>query len=182
MDTEQQDKNRLLEIYKLHAQLISEASNRLAATNRFYPTVMSGLLIIYFTFLQRKSIIFPDGSIDKWVVGISTIIIGILGVLFSGVWHFSIESYLERISKKYELLRKLENEFEFQFFRQEWELLGEKKKKLHYEQLSEFELYMPRAFFLIFIGLFIYGGLFLIMPVSWVLTILYPPLAPFILE
>ena len=94
MDTEQQDKNRLLEIYKLHAKLISDASNRLAATNRFYPTVMSGLLILYFTFLQRNSIILPDESIDKWVVGISTITVGILGGLFSGVWHFSIESYL----------------------------------------------------------------------------------------
>ena len=66
MDTQQQEaletekepseaeKNRLIEIYNLHAQLASDLSNRLSAINRFYPTVMSGLIIIYFTFLQRK--------------------------------------------------------------------------------------------------------------------------------
>ena len=100
MDTQQQEesetkkepseseKNRSIEIYKLHAQLASDLSNRLTATNRFYPTVMSGLIVIYFTFLQRKGAIFPDESMNALVVGISTITIGILGVLFSGVWLF----------------------------------------------------------------------------------------------
>ena len=158
MDTQQQEeletekepseaeKNRLIEIYKLHAQLVTDSSNRLAATNRFYPTVMLGLIVIYFTFLQRKVAIFPDESMNALVVGFSTIAIGILGGLFSGIWCFSIESYLERISRKYEILKKLEDEFEFQFFRQEWELLGEKRKKVSYEQHSQFELYLPIAF------------------------------------
>ena len=190
MDTQQQEesetkkepseseKNRSIEIYKLHAQLASDLSNRLTATNRFYPTVMSGLIVIYFTFLQRKGAIFPDESMNALVVGISTITIGILGVLFSGVWLFSIESYLERISRKYEILKKLEDEFEFQFFRQEWELLGEKRKKVSYEQLSQFELSLPIAFLVIFI-LFIYAGLFKIMQAPWVLIILRPYLYPF---
>ena len=194
MDTEQQEeletekkppeaeRNRLLEIYKLHAQLTSDSSNRLATTNRFYPAVMSGLLIIYFTFLQRKGVIFPDVSIENWVIGISTIMIGVLGVLFSGMWLYSFELHLEAISQKYEILKKLEDEFEFQFFRQEWELLGKKKKKVSYEQLFQFELYIPRVFLLIFIFLFIYGGLLLLTPASWVLIILFhaPYLAPFI--
>ena len=37
------------------------------------------------------------------------------------VWFFSIESYLERISRKYEILMKLEDKFDFQFFRQEYQ-------------------------------------------------------------
>ena len=196
VDTEQQEgleteealseaeKNRLLEIYKLHAQLTSDSGNRLAATNRFYPVVMSGLLIIYFTFLQRKGVIFPDVSIDNWVIGVSTIIIGVLGVLFSGMWLYSFQVHLGRISQKYEILKKLEDEFEFQFFKQEWELLGEKRKKVSYEQLFQFQLYIPRVFLIIFIFLFIYGGLLLITPESWRLIVLFhhPYLAPFIFE
>ena len=98
------------------------------------------------------------------------------------MWLYSFELHLEAISQKYEILKKLEDEFEFQFFRQEWELLGKKKKKVSYEQLFQFELYVPRIFLLIFIFLFIYGGLLLITPASWVLIILFhaPYLAPFI--
>lgn len=165
------EKNRLIEIYNLHAQLASDLSNRLAAINRFYPTVMSGLIIIYFTFLQRKGEFFPDESINALVIGISTIIMGYLGGIFSGIWCFSIESYLENISRKYEILKKLEDEFEFQFFRQEWELLGEKRKKVPYEQLSQFEFYLPSAFLVIFL-LLTYGGFFKIMPAPEVLKMM----------
>ena len=76
------EKNRSMEIYKLHAQLASELSNRLGATNRFYPAIMSGLIVIYFTFLQHKGAIFPDKSMNALVVGISTIVIGNLGAIF----------------------------------------------------------------------------------------------------
>ena len=165
------EKNRLIEIYKLHAQLANDSSNRLAATNRFYPAIMSGLLVIYFTFLQLKGAFFPDESMNAWVVGISTITIGNLGGLFSMVWCFSIESYLERISRKYEILKKLEGKFDFQFLRQEWKLLGKKKKKVSYKQLSEFEFGLPIVFLVIFF-LLTYGGFFKIMPASEVLKMI----------
>ena len=173
-------KNRLLEIYKTHVQLVSDTSNRRAATNRFYPAIMSGLLIIYFTFLQRKDEIFPDRSIDELVVGISTIVVGYLGFLFSGIWFFTINTYLRLISRKYEVLKKLEDEFEFQFFREEWELLDKKKKKVSYEKLSRFELYIPFAFLLIFL-LISYAAFFLIIPASEALKMIqYGHLYPFI--
>ena len=189
------EKNRFIEIYKLHTQLASDLSNRLAATNRFYPAIMSGLIVIYFTFLQRKgeifpdefmntlvvgisSGIFPDKPMNALIVGISTVTIGILGCLFAALWLFSIESYLGRISRKYEILKKLEDEFEFQFFKQEWELLGEQKKKEPYEQRSRFEIYLPIGFLFIFL-LLILGGLFIMMPGWWVIIILQPHLYPF---
>ena len=184
------EKNRFIEIYKLHAQLASDFSNRLAATNRFYPAIMSGLIVIYFTFLQRKGEIFPDKFMNTFVVGISsaifpdkpmnalivgipTVTIGILGCLFAALWGFSIESYLRGISRKYEILKKLEDELEFQFFKQEWELLGEQKRREPYDQLSWFETYLPMVFFVIF-SLIIIGGLLIMMPPAWVAVILRP--------
>ena len=63
MDTEQgqtkTNQDQLLEIYKLHAQLASDISNRLT-TNRFYPTLMSGSLAIFFAALQRADVLFPQ--------------------------------------------------------------------------------------------------------------------------
>ena len=179
MDTQQEElemekepseaeKNRFIEIYKLHAQLASDLSNRLTATNRLYPAIMSGLLVIYFTFLQHKGAFFADKAMNTWIVGISTIVIGNLGAIFFLVWLVSIESYLERISEKYEILKKLESKFDFQFFRQEWELLGKKRKKTSYEQLSQFEFGLSFAFLVIFL-LLTYGGFFMIMPALEVL-------------
>lgn len=189
-ESSEAEKSRSVEIYKLHAQLASDLSNRLAAINRFYPTIMSGLIVIYFTFLQRKGEIFPDEFMNTFVVGISsgifpdepmkaliigisTVTTGILGCLFSALWFSSIESYLGRISRKYEILKKLEDEFEFQFFKQEWELLGEEKKSESYEQRSWFETYLPIGFLSTFF-LIIISGLLIMMPVLWVLIILRP--------
>ena len=165
------EKNRFIEIYKVHTQLVSDLSNRLSATNRLYPAIISGLFVIYFTFLQHKGVFFPDKSMNTWVVGISTIVIGYLGAIFSMVWFVYIESYLERISQKYEILKKLEDEFDFQFFRQEWELLGEKRKKTSYEQLSQFEFGLLSAFIVICL-LVTYGGFFMVMPALEVLKMI----------
>ena len=165
------EKNRSMEIYKLHAPLATDLSNRLASTNRLYPTVMFGLLVIYFTFLQHKGAIFPDKSMNVLVVGISTIVIGNLGAIFLIVWFVSVESYLKRISRKNEILKKLEDEFEFQFFRQEWELLGEKREKVAYEQLFQLEFGLPFAFLVIFF-LLTYGGFLKIMPALEVLKMI----------
>lgn len=171
---------QLLEIYKLHAQLVSDTSNRRAAINRFYPTVMSGLIVIYFTFLQRKGAIFPDESMNQLVVGIATAVVGYLGSIFSVVWMFTLNSYRGMISRKYEVLKKLEDEFEFQFFRREWELLGEKDKNTPYKELSKFELWIPFTFSVIFI-LLICGGFLIINPESEALKmILYGHFYPFI--
>ena len=76
-------KNRLLEMYKLHAQLVSDTNNLKAATNRFYPTVMSGLVLIFFTFLQRKDIIFSKEIDEKIIIEISIAAVGYLGMVLS---------------------------------------------------------------------------------------------------
>ena len=165
LKTEQEQPNatqeQLLEIYKLHAQLVSDSSNRRATTNRFYPTLMSGLLVIFFTFLQRKGEIFPEES-KELVVGVSILIVGYLGSIFSMIWFISIRGYLRAISRKYEVLKKLEGKFEFRFFRQEWKLISKDRKNVTYTQLSIFELFVPYTFLLVFM-LFIVVGVFKVL-------------------
>ena len=56
--------NQLLEIYKLHAQLASDMANRLTTINRFYPTLIFGLLAFFFALLRGSDVLVPE-EMDK---------------------------------------------------------------------------------------------------------------------
>ena len=162
MDTKQQDeldtkqeiseekKNRLLEAYKLHAQLASDMSNRKATTDRFYPTLISGLLVIFLTVLQHKSNILPQKIEGNPLTAYSTLITGYLGVLLSLMWMYSINQYDLMLNRKYKFLIELETKLEFHFFQQEW-------KSADFSKFSKAETYIPRAFLFLFILLSILG-------------------------
>ena len=103
VDSEQEqveEKNQLLEIYKLHAQLASDIGNRLTTTNRFYPTLMSGLLALFFAFLQRADVFFPQETDKKeYYIGVAIMAVGYFGVMLSLIWFISIRYYYRMISK-----------------------------------------------------------------------------------
>ena len=84
---------------------------------------------------------------------------GYAGLYLSWIWFISIDVYLDAISRKYEVLKKLESQLEFQFLTEEWELLEEKRKKQSYRKLAAREVFLPYFFFGIFFLLFIIGSL-----------------------
>ena len=149
----EREKDRLLEIYKLHAQLTGDLGNRLTTTNRFYPTIMSGLLAFSFAFLQRQDIFLPEGINVEFVVPLIMNIVGYLGGLLSLAWFISVRYHYRMITRKYEILMELEAELEFQFFTQEW---GD-TKDIPYRRFSQFETRIPYAFILIFFASFMFG-------------------------
>ena len=157
VNTEQEnvaEKIQLLEIYKLHAQLVSDISNRLTTTNRFYPALMSGLLAFFFAALQRFDVLFPSEIENReTLTGISIIAVGYLGSLLSLIWFFSIRNYYRMISKKHDVLLELEVKLEFHFFEKEWR----GAKGTPYRQLSFFENAVPYGFSLVFLGLVLLG-------------------------
>ena len=158
VDTEQGqvEGNQLLEIYKLHAQLASDIGNRLTTTNRFYPTLMSGLLAIFFAFLQRADVLFPEGTNNKEsIIGYSIIAVGYFGFILSMIWFISIRYYYRMISQKYKVLLELEAKLEFPFFEKEW---GD-TKNIPYRRLSLFETLIPYAFSFVFLGVAVLGAL-----------------------
>ena len=67
--------------------------------------------------------------------------------------------YLDAISRKYEVLKKLESQLEFQFLTDEWELLGETRKKHSYRRLAMREVFLPYLFYGGFFLLFVIGSL-----------------------
>ena len=132
MDTEQgqtkTNQDQLLEIYKLHAQLANSASNRRNATHRFYQLVLSGILLFFFTLVQHKDKILPEELSNKLTTETLTTGLGCVGFVLSWIWFISIDTHLDAIFRKYEVLKELETKLDFQFITQEWELLGEKER------------------------------------------------------
>ena len=119
---------RLVEIYKLQAQLTNNISNRRTTTNRFYIVVMSGLILIFSTFLQNKDKL-PTELLNIVSIEQLIVILGVLGLSLSWIWCISVNSYLRVNSRKYEALKKLEDELEYQFFKDEWEFLADDEKE-----------------------------------------------------
>lgn len=150
-------KNRLVEIYKIHVQYLSNENTLQTTINRFYPTVMSGLFAFLFAFLQRKDDIFPDVSEKERIVGYSITVVGYLGVLLSTIWWFTSMHFQRRISRKWRVLLELEKELDFQFFSQDSALRGKSISNVLYSPFYRFEFFMPFAFAIVFAALFYIG-------------------------
>ena len=158
-------RNRLVEIYKIHTQFVSDASNRQIAINRFYPTLMSGLLAVFFAFLQRGNEIVPAEFKGEIFIAMPLTIVGYLGMLLSIIWTISIRYYNRLILRKYQVLEELERKLEFRFFAQEWDLSDEHTKNIRYRQIEQ---WIPFAFALLFFVLIIVGFYQMIPSKNWV--------------
>ncbi len=138
MDSKQQE---LLEIYKLHAQLADNVSNRRATANRFYMLVLSGLVVLFSALTQRQNGI-PLGCL---MVGF-----GLFGMLLAAAWYVVIRSYRQLNTGKFLALHELEAQLAYPFFKREWELLEEGEKQRTYWKLTVVETFVPAIFFICF--------------------------------
>lgn len=172
---------RLIEIYKLQAQLTNSVSNRRTTTNRFYIVIMSGLILIFSTFLQNTDKL-PAELLNIVSIEQLIVVLGVLGLSLSWIWCISVNSYLRVNSRKYEALKKLEDELEYQFFKNEWEFLADDEQENTYWQRSRIELTLPSLFFICFTVLMGFGLynfpnklylLFLIYPASLAAMLCY---------
>ena len=78
------EKQELLEIYKLHAELFDQLGQQRTTTNRFYLVILSLLFGIFIGFLQFA------GGLSMVVLMIS---FGVLGASLAVVWHVQIRAY-----------------------------------------------------------------------------------------
>lgn len=137
------DENRqeLLEIYKLHAELADKVSQRREGANRLYVSLLTGLLILLAAFLK-----YGTGMIPVWLVLMA---VGVIGILLSASWFIVIRSYRQLNSGKFAALHELEEKLAYPFFKREWELLKEGKDKSRYWKLTVVETFLPISFFVI---------------------------------
>jgi len=145
MNEKQQE---LLEIYKLHAQLAESVTKQRATANRFYILVLSGVAVLFSTFLQRK-----NGVPLGWLM----IGFGLFGMFLTWAWFIALRSYCQLNSGKFQVLLALEEKLAYPFFKREWELLGEGKDSKNYRKLTAVETYVPIIFGIYFVVLLLIG-------------------------
>ena len=143
------DKNRqeLLEIYKLHSELADRVSQRREGANRLFVSLLTGGLIFLAAFLRYGTETMPVGAILTAV--------SIFGIFLSAAWYIIIRSYRQLNSGKFAALHELEEKLAYPFFKREWELLEEGKKRSSYWKLTIVETFLPIAFSVFYVALII---------------------------
>ena len=142
------EKQELLEIYKLHAQLADNVSNRRATANQFYLLVLSGLSVLFSALLQRE-----NGVPLGWLM----VGFGLFGMLLASAWYIVIRSYRQLNSGKFKALHELEEKLAYPFFKREWDLLAEGRERKTYWRLTIVETFVPTIFLLCFAALLAIG-------------------------
>lgn len=135
------DKDILLELYKVYVQTAENTSDRRLRSNSFYLAICSSLIAISYVLIRL------DAIDSIWVVGL-----GVFGALLSVVWWLNIKSYKALNSGKFKVILELEEQLPFACFTKEWEALGHigNKPKI-YRLLTKVEGYVPLIFAFIYI-------------------------------
>lgn len=146
--TEESERNELLEIYKLHAELADRVSQRREAANQRYTSMLVGLGA-FLAVLVR----FGEGELPIF----ATRLVGVLGLGLSVSWYVIIRSYRQLNTGKFKALYELEERLSYPFYKREWDLLGEGRDFRRYWRLTVVETSLPGAFFLLFLGLIVWS-------------------------
>ena len=146
-----EQKQELLEIYKLHAELADRVSQRREGANRLYVSLLVGLVLFAAAILRFGTDGLSADTVLFWT--------GALGSILSVSWYIVIRSYRQLNTGKFNALQDMERQLAYPFFTKEWELLGEGKERGRYWRLTVVETALPSVLFLLFVGLAIFAAL-----------------------
>jgi len=123
-----------LEQYKLYVEMADRVSERRAQTNRFYVSLLSGLLAL---------ISILRGNVLSELQTAVFVAVAILGLLLCILWYINIRSYRQLNSGKYKIIHEMEQRLPFPCYNKEWEILGKGKSGESYLKLTRVEQYVP---------------------------------------
>lgn len=147
-------KEQLLEQYKLYVEMADRISERRMQTNKFYISLLSGLLALL-------SILVSIGKLNQTLI---FVIVSLLGMALCILWHINIRSYRQLNSGKFKVIHEMEQNLPFPCYDKEWEILGKGKEKSKYLQLTRVEKYIPLILSIPYVFLFLYTLASLLIP------------------
>jgi len=150
-------KEQLLEQYKLYVEMADRISERRMQTNKFYISLLSGLLALL-------SILVSIGNLNQTL---TFVIVSLLGMALCILWHINIRSYRQLNSGKFKVIHEMEQNLPFPCYDKEWEILGKGKEKSKYFQFTRVEKYIPLILSIPYIFLFLYTLASLLIPLVW---------------
>ena len=153
------ENNYYLEIYKLHANIITETSNRRVNVSRYYILALSVLVLALSGIIRIGTYEKIGILISNMSIGIGMAVIGVLGILISYSWLKNMSGYLRVNSEKYKLIQNLESYLPYKFFQGEWGFVSKNDdgSSKTYWELAINELYTPPIFGLGFSFLMLLG-------------------------
>ncbi len=125
----------LLEQYKLYVEMADRISIRRGQTNKFYISLLSGLLALLSIMIGTEG--FDDIRLTVLFA------IGFLGTVLCLVWFININSYRQLNTAKFKIINKMEESLPYPCYDLEWKLLGQGKESKKYLQLTRVEKYIP---------------------------------------
>lgn len=134
----------LLEQYKLYVEMADRVSSRRIQTNRFYISLLSGLLALLYVFAGRDT---------SSLLPIVTLAIGIIGLVLCGLWVVNLRSYRQLNRGKFQIIHEMEEHLPFPCYKKEWDILS----KTGYLQLTRVENGIPVVMALPYLLLFLYS-------------------------
>lgn len=127
--------DHLIEQYKLYVEMADRVSTRRAQTNRFYISLLSGLLALLSLVVNRNVF----GS----VLNVVLVAVGILGIALCILWYVNLYTYRQLNSGKFQTIHEMEQHLPFPAYEREWGILGKGKASKKYRQLTKVEQCVP---------------------------------------
>lgn len=129
----------LFEQYKLYVEMTDRISQRRTSANSFFITTNAALITIASWF---------QDDFGKYLYVVS--VIGIVVALF---WFYTIRSYGQLNSVKFEVIHTIEKHLPMNLFSYEWKHLGDGKSYKKYWPLSHIERIIPFVFIVLYLAL-----------------------------
>ncbi len=123
----------LLEQYKVYVQSAENVSARRVTSNQYLLTLNAALIGLY----GLQSANFGQGY---W-----TLLIPVVGILVSAVWHRIIKSHADLNCIKFKLIHKMEQHLPAAMYKHEWKLAEEGQGKA-YRAVTKIERWIPILF------------------------------------
>lgn len=140
----------LLEQYKLFVEMADRNSERRGTTNKFYITLLTGLLAVL-SWAATTTLLCD-------VFNLLLLLISIMALLLCGIWFLNINSYKQMNRGKFDVVREMEKQLPFPCYGREWDILESGTNHKNYLQYTKIEMCIPiivaipYAFLLIYVA------------------------------
>jgi len=134
-DSEERSTELLLEQYKLYVEMTDRTSARRAEMNKFYISVLAGLLAVVSVVIEKS--IFANAQDMVFIA------IALLAILLCVVWTVNIRSYRQLNSIKFNVIHEMEKDLPFSCYGREWGILQNDKNGKSYLRLTLVEQFVP---------------------------------------
>jgi len=134
--------DHLLKQYELYLAGAEKISDRRESANKYFYTLNSGILISIGFLL--------NSSIQPIFIMLAILSLAILGIIFSIIFWYLINSYKQLNTGKFKVVHKMEEQLPTQPYKDEWIELGEGKDKSKYYPFSHIEKIIPIIFGVIY--------------------------------